>query len=76
MISYGKLKGLEVYKRNRKPNTFHRYVKPAYKFINHYIIRLGFLDGKKGLDISYLNALSIAERYKEADRLFGSTPKK
>ena len=44
-------------------------VKPAWRFVHHFFIRLGFLDGKKGLTISYLNALSVLERYRELKRL-------
>ena len=43
--------------------------KPLWKFIHHYVIRLGFLDGKKGATICYLNALSDLERYRELKRL-------
>lgn len=74
MMAYGKLRGLELFEKGKRPNHFQRYVKPLYKFITHYIIRLGILDGKKGWDISYLNAVSVAERYREADRLFRRSP--
>ena len=69
MLQYGALRGLEEYKKGIRPNLFHQYIKPLYKFLNHYIIRLGILDGKNGYIISYLNALSVYERYREVRRL-------
>ena len=69
MVSYGKLKAKEEYSKGIRPNFYHFYLHPAYKFLYQYIIRLGFLDGKKGLIICYLNALSVSVRYKELQKL-------
>ncbi|MGX7668344.1 glycosyltransferase family 2 protein [Flavobacterium pedocola] len=70
MTSYGKLKALELFAKKIKPNFFHYYIKPAYKFLHSYVIRLGILDGKKGFIISYLNAYSIYIRFKELNKLY------
>ncbi len=70
MIYYGTLKAQELYRKGVKPNLFHFYIKPAYKFLHSYLIRLGILDGKKGIIISYLNALSIYVRYPELKKLY------
>lgn len=69
MIKYGKMKAQEKLGKNFTPNLYHFVVRPSYKFFNHYILRLGFLDGKKGVIICYLNALSVYSRYKEFKRL-------
>lgn len=69
MISYGKLKAKELFNRGKKPNLYHYYIKPVYKFLYAYIIRLGILDGTKGIIICYLNALSVYTRYQELKRL-------
>ena len=69
MLRYGRLRGLEEFRKGIRLNWFYRYIKPLYKFLNHYIIRLGILDGRKGYTISYLNALSVYERYQEVKRL-------
>ncbi|WP_417445003.1 glycosyltransferase family 2 protein [Joostella sp.] len=69
MLLYGTYKGKELYKAKLNPNFYHLNIKPAYKFLTHYIIRLGFLDGKNGFIISKLNALSVKERYLEIKRL-------
>ncbi len=71
MINYGKLKAKELFDKNVRPNLFHFYIKPFYKFFHSYIIRLGILDGRKGFIICYLNALSIYVRYLELKRLRG-----
>jgi glycosyltransferase involved in cell wall biosynthesis len=69
MVNYGKLKAKELFAKNVSPTLFHYLVKPTYKFFHSYIIRLGILDGKKGIIICYLNALSVAVRYPELKRL-------
>lgn len=69
MVAYGKLKAKELHAKGLKPTVFHFYIKPIYKFLHSYFIRLGILDGKKGVIISYLNALSIYVRYPELKKL-------
>lgn len=69
MVRYGHMKAKEELARGASPNPFHFLVKPAFKFVHHYIIRLGFLDGAKGIVICYLNALSVYARYQELNQL-------
>ncbi|MFK7814193.1 MAG: glycosyltransferase [Maribacter sp.] len=69
MIKYGQMKAQEELDKNYAPNLYHFVFRPLYKFFNHYILRFGFLDGKKGIIISYLNALGVSTRYKELKRL-------
>lgn len=71
MVSYGKLKAKEAYLKGIHPNFFHFYIRPVYKFFYQYIIRLGILDGKKGITICYLNALSVSVRFQELKRMRG-----
>lgn len=75
MQNYAKLKAKELYMKEVKPNFFHFYVKPAYKFLYKYIIRLGILDGKRGFIICYLNALSVYSRYPYLKELYKSKTK-
>ncbi len=65
MTHYAKLRAQELFKKGVKPNFFHFYIKPAYRFINHYVIRLGFLDGKCGYTLCKLNAIGVKQRYIE-----------
>lgn len=72
MILYGKLKAQEEFVKKIKPNFFHFYIRPAYQFLNQYILRLGILDGKKGIIICYLNALSVSVRFRELKKIWES----
>jgi glycosyltransferase involved in cell wall biosynthesis len=69
MINYGKLKANEEFTKGTKPNFFHFYLRPSYQFANQYILRLGILDGKKGVIICYLNALSVYIRFQELKKI-------
>ncbi|WP_149275226.1 glycosyltransferase family 2 protein [Pareuzebyella sediminis] len=69
MLKYGRLKAKEDFYREKRFNFLSLLFKPLWKFFNHYVIRLGFLDGKKGVIICYLNALSDLERYRELKKL-------
>ncbi|MEP2937149.1 MAG: glycosyltransferase family 2 protein [Gilvibacter sp.] len=74
MVAYGKLKGKELFDQEKSFSLLKLWFKPLYKFITHYIIRLGILDGHKGWIISKLNALSVKVRYKELRRLQSLSP--
>ncbi|CAM3503017.1 glycosyltransferase family 2 protein [Flavobacterium chungbukense] len=69
MIFYGKLKAQEELAKNTKPNFFHFYIRPTYQFLHQFLIRLGFLDGRKGFTICYLNALSVSSRFQELKKI-------
>ena len=69
MLKYGHMKALEELNKGYHPNLFHFVVKPTYRFVNNYIFRLGMLDGKNGIIVCYLNALSVYHRFKELKRL-------
>ena len=74
MVHYAKLKALELYNKGKRASIFHFIFKPFYKFINNYIFRLGFLDGKEGYQLSYLSAYGVYYRYCELKRLTNSLP--
>jgi len=69
MLHYGRLKALEDFYRERNFSYLLMFAKPTWKFVHHYLLRLGFLDGQKGITICYLNALSVLERYRELKKL-------
>lgn len=70
IISYGKFKAQEKIAKKTKASFLRQFLHPTYNFLYNYIIRLGILDGKKGLIICYLNAYSIVVRYKELRKLW------
>jgi hypothetical protein len=61
---------MEKFRIGFKPTLIHYYGHPIYNFLYQYLVRLGILDGKKGIIICYLNALSVTVRYKELKRLY------
>ena len=69
MLKYGRLKAKEDFFTEKNFNYLSLVLKPLWKFFNHYFLRLGILDGRKGMTICYLNALSDLERYRELKRL-------
>ena len=70
MINYGNLKAKELFLKNFKPNLVHFYVKPVYKFLYSYLIRFGIFDGKRGIIICYLNAMSVFVTYQKIKLLY------
>jgi ADP-heptose:LPS heptosyltransferase len=69
MVHYGKLKAKEASSKGTHPTVFHFYIRPIYQFMYQYFIRLGILDGKKGVIICYLNALSVYVRFQELKKI-------
>ncbi len=49
--------------RTPKVGYYHLYIKPLARFFKHYIIQLGFLDGKVGFIISVIMAWGVFLRY-------------
>lgn len=67
---YSKLKAKELFEKGEKPNVLQFIFKPLYRFLKHYIIGLGFLDGITGIHISYVSSLGVYYRYKELKKLY------
>lgn len=72
MLSYGRFKAKEAFMKQKQFSYLQLLLKPIWKFSYHFIIRLGFLDTRKGLIVSYLSALGEIERYLELRRLQSS----
>lgn len=60
---YSKLQAKHLYKKNIRPTYYHFLIRPLYRFLYQYFIRLGFLDGKEGFIVCYLHAFSVFKRY-------------
>lgn len=69
MLHYGRLKARQCHENGKKVNLLKLMVAPIWKFLYNYTIRLGMLDGRKGITVCYLNALSDLERYREYRQL-------
>jgi len=70
---YAKLKSEELFKQNIKPIAYHFYFKPVYRFVYHYIFKLGFLDGKSGFTIAKINAYGVKKRYDDLKKRYESS---
>ena len=66
---YSRLKGAQLFDENRKPNFYHFILKPIFRFINQYFIKLGFLDGYAGLQLAVLNSRGVYLRYYYLNKL-------
>lgn len=60
---YSKLQAESLYLKNKRPNAYHFFIRPQYRFLWQYIYRLGFLDGKEGFVLAYVHAFSVFKRY-------------
>lgn len=60
---YASLKAKALLKEDVKVNLYHTWIKPGVRFVIHYILKLGFLDGYKGFVISKLFAHGVYARY-------------
>ena len=68
MIHYGNLKGQELFDKGKKFSVLTQYLKSAFKFFKTYFLRLGFLDGKEGFQLSVLQTLSVFETYESLNK--------
>lgn len=60
---YSALQAQMLYDKKKKPTLYHFLFRPWYRFWHQYLLRLGFLDGKEGFILAYINAFSVFKRY-------------
>ncbi|AYA38415.1 glycosyltransferase family 2 protein [Hymenobacter oligotrophus] len=53
----------ELAARGKRAATWQLWLKPVWKFVHMYFLRLGMLDGFAGLSIAYLSACSVFVKY-------------
>ncbi len=63
LTQYSILRAKELFSKKLRPNVFHFWVKPWFRFVHHYILRMGVLDGGEGYIISKLHAHHVFKRY-------------
>lgn len=61
---YARMNAKKYVAAGKKPNIFKLYFSPAFAFIQHYIFRLGFLDGAAGFIIARTTARYTFLKYK------------
>ncbi len=52
MKNYAMMNARKYFESGKKANFFKQYFSPLFAFLQHYIFRLGFLDGKEGYTIA------------------------
>lgn len=63
MNHYGALRAKQYFKENKKVNLYQLLIKPPARFVIHFIIRLGFLDGLQGYVFAKTQAYGVYVRY-------------
>jgi len=63
MNRYAQLSALDYVEKTPCVTLYHLCLKPAFRFFKHYILKLGFLDGKVGFIISTIMAWGVFLRY-------------
>ncbi len=61
---YARLQAEELFRKNKKSTHLPLTVKPAFRFLVHYVIRMGILDGSAGFELARAHAIGVWKRYK------------
>lgn len=61
---YASMNAKKYFTAGKRPGFFKQYFSPAFAFIQHYIFRLGFLDGNEGFIIAKTTARYTFLKYK------------
>jgi glycosyltransferase involved in cell wall biosynthesis len=59
----------ELFARGKKPSLLKLLLNPPAKFLRDYLLKAGFLDGRRGLYISVISAYASFRKYAELGRL-------
>jgi glycosyltransferase involved in cell wall biosynthesis len=63
MNHYAALRGQQYFESGKKVNLYHILIKPPARFVIHYFIRLGFLDGLAGFIFAKTQSYGVLARY-------------
>lgn len=66
---YAELAASSMKREGKKANALMMALKPPARFIKHYILKLGFLDGREGFIISKMAAREVRLKYSLLKRL-------
>ncbi len=68
--AYAMMNAKKYFDAGKKSNLFKQYFSPLFAFLQHYIFRLGFLDGKEGFIIAKSTARYTFLKYKFLNQLY------
>jgi glycosyltransferase involved in cell wall biosynthesis len=63
LVRYAKWQAGDYDKTTGRITIFHTHIKPFVRFLKHYVIQLGFLDGRVGFIIASYQANGVKMRY-------------
>lgn len=66
---YAEMGASRMYKQGKKATFIKQYINPVFRFINDYIFRLGFLDGKLGFQLAYIISKETYWKYNKLAKL-------
>jgi len=69
--NFSSIQAQNLAQREFHPTFFHHFVKPFFRFIMSYVLRLGVLDGKAGFEIASGQAKLVRRRYAKVSRSYG-----
>jgi len=67
---YTSIAAKDLYNRGKRPPAFKMFLNAWAKFVSHYLIHLGFLDGWAGFTIARYSAYATFLKYKKARRFY------
>ena len=62
-LHYSKLKAKEFYNEGVDTNIFHFTIRPGFRFFKYYILKFGFINGKRGYEIARILGYHVYMRY-------------
>jgi len=62
-LMYSKLKAKEVLDKNITPNFYHFSIRPRFRFFKYFVLKLGFLNGRRGYEIASILSTDEYMRY-------------
>ncbi|MBL7962733.1 MAG: glycosyltransferase family 2 protein [Flavobacteriales bacterium] len=66
---YSELHARKMFEEGRHAGPVKLHLSPVWKFIDSYLLHLGFLDGAAGWHIARLSARAVRLKYQKLDRL-------
>ena len=73
---YARMNAKKYFEAGKKPNLFKQYFSPLFAFVQHYIFRMGFLDGREGFIIAKTTARYTFLKYRYLKQMTDSSDTK
>ena len=64
VFKFAEMRAQHYFEKGKKNAGLLKIVSPIYYFIQHYILRLGFLDGKEGFTMCWVGTRATKHKYK------------